>query len=231
MASTGTLVILLHKFANYFTSPLFEESLTEQRQVELEAADNQTNAGKNMEHPPRSLVNQAFAVAIQKVLEGYLCALDTLNASAHVRRSFDSANLQSNSSRWQGSLTSVSHSEITLLEVYLHTKELRMQIEALGNLCHLHDAAFCFSQISFEELLTNEAMEFCNFPRGANLLTYLYEQLRVSMDILIGFLIVNLRRFLRLAMDENLECDVQNHGPLVVQTRAKVFCHLILYLF
>ncbi|KAE8731579.1 Spc97 / Spc98 family of spindle pole body component, putative isoform 2 [Hibiscus syriacus] len=112
--------------------------------------DNQNHGGQKVqeeEGPKYSLVNQVFSVAIGKVLEGYICALDTLYASVNV---------------------------------FLHTKELRTQVEALGNICNLHNLAICFSEYSFEELSYKATLGFHNFFRGGYLLSYLYTQLKVA---------------------------------------------------
>lgn len=156
----GSLVSLLRKFVDNFMN------------LNL---DIYSSGNRNEECTSYSLVNQAFAVAVGKVLEGYICALDTLNASVNLRHSsmeVDDA---------PACFTSVVHSEVTLLEVYLHTKELRTQIEALGNICNLHHIALSFSVSSFEELTARATLEFPNFYRGGDLLTYLYTQLQVSL--------------------------------------------------
>ncbi|OMO71121.1 Spc97/Spc98, partial [Corchorus capsularis] len=174
----GFLVFLLNKFVDYFKNlnlngksyPLGKSHGNSQ------AAGNQNYGGHEMQEkdgPRYSLVNQAFSVAVGKVLQGYICALDSLYASVNLRRSSENVEVSS------GCLTSVVYSEVTLLEVYLHTKELRTQIEALGNICNLHDLALCFFEFSFEELTYKATMEFHNFYRGADLLSYLYRQLKV----------------------------------------------------
>ncbi|KNA12914.1 hypothetical protein SOVF_122120, partial [Spinacia oleracea] len=168
---SGSLVILLHKFVDYFTNSSFASGM-----MEIGLA-KPGSAGTDMGHPPQSLVNQAFAVAVRTVLEGYLCALDTLNASVNLRRSCNDVKSVSKASQ-QGSLTSISHSEATLLETYLHTNELRTQIQVLGHLCLLSDSALCFSVSSFEDLIVKASAEVHNFPRGGKLLTFLYKQLQ-----------------------------------------------------
>ncbi|KAF6169812.1 hypothetical protein GIB67_034204 [Kingdonia uniflora] len=121
-----------------------------------------------------SLVNQAFSVAMVRVLEGYVSAIDTVCSSVELRRSSKMVD-----GFGGGCLTNVANSEITLIEVYLHTKELRNHIEALGNICLLRNVSVAFSTSSSIEDLTAEAIKgFCDFPRGANLLTYLYTRLR-----------------------------------------------------
>ncbi|PIA54117.1 hypothetical protein AQUCO_00900589v1 [Aquilegia coerulea] len=125
-----------------------------------------------------SLVNQAFAVALEKVLEGLICALDTLYASAELRRSPENFNTCTNNSPGVGCLTSVVHSEITFMEVYLHTNELRTQIQVIGNICSFKNVALAFSTLSIEELTSEATTDFRNFPKGADLLSYLYAQLR-----------------------------------------------------
>ncbi|XP_023748929.1 uncharacterized protein LOC111897208 isoform X1 [Lactuca sativa] len=147
----GCEVFFLHKFISHFTNL------------------NPDEASSN--YPPYSLVNQAFAVAIGDVLEGYIAALDTLSSSVCLRR------LSLNDSMI-GCLSSVGHSEVTLLEVFLHTKELRSQIEVIGSICNVHDIALCFSLSPLEDLGTQT--KFSEFPRGGNLLTYLYNELKVA---------------------------------------------------
>ncbi|XP_021720613.1 uncharacterized protein LOC110688206 isoform X1 [Chenopodium quinoa] len=174
---SGSLVILLHKFVDYFTNTSFADGMTEIEQAKPGPAGVIVDEGIDVRHRPQSLVNQAFAVAVRTVLEGYLCALDTLSASVNMRRSCNEVKSVSKASQ-QGSLTSISHSEVTLLETYMHTKELRVQIEVLGHLCCLNDLALCFSSISFEDVIVKASVEFRNFPRGGDLLTFLYRQLQ-----------------------------------------------------
>ncbi|XWS52751.1 hypothetical protein CRYUN_Cryun11dG0099100 [Craigia yunnanensis] len=180
---SGFLVFLLRKFVDYFVNlNLNGNSYSlEKGRENSQAADNQNHGGHEVqeeEGPRYSLVNQAFSVAVGKVLEGYICALDTLYASVNLRRSSKSVEVSSCVS--SGSLTSLVYSEITVLEVDLHTKELRTHIEALGNICNLHNLALCFSESSFEELIYKATMVFHNFFRGGDLLSYLYTQLKVA---------------------------------------------------
>ncbi|KAL7202889.1 hypothetical protein ACSBR1_034362 [Camellia fascicularis] len=159
---SGCVVFILRKFVDHFKNFNFDESLSCSKLMNSEAEENHNDReGEGGEHHPYSLVNQAFSVAVRKVLEGYICTLDTLFASVGLRRSSKTV-------------------EVTLLEVYLHTKELRSQIEAIGNICNIHDIALCFSVSSFEGLIAKANLEFHKFPRGGDLLTYLYTQLRVA---------------------------------------------------
>ncbi|KAK3031800.1 hypothetical protein RJ639_036952 [Escallonia herrerae] len=160
---SGCVVFLLHKFVDYFTN--------------LEEKQNSCDKEGGEHAKQKSLVNQAFAVAVGTVLRGYISAIDTLYASVSLRRVSKPGNVSSCPSS-RGCLTSVAHSELTLLEVYLHTKGLRTQIEALGNICNVHEASLCFSVSSFEDSRTKA--EFDDFPRGGNLLTCLYTQLKVA---------------------------------------------------
>lgn len=183
LGRSGFLVFLLHKFVDYFTNwNANGNSYSLQKGLgNSQTADNQNHGGQNVqeeEGPRYSLVNQAFSVAVGKVLEGYICALDTLYASVNLRRS--SKNVEVSQCVSSGCLTSIVHSEITLLEVYLHTKDLRSQIEALGNICTLHNLALSFSESSFEELIYKATMGFNNFFRGGDLLSYLYTRLKVA---------------------------------------------------
>ncbi|KAL5765353.1 hypothetical protein ACOSP7_015970 [Xanthoceras sorbifolium] len=177
LGSSGFLVFLLLKFVDYFRGFNLDENFT---RTELSENENGNGNGEQ-EHPPYSLVNQAFAVAVGKLLQGYICALNTLYASISLRRSSSkSIDVPLSVSSEIGCLTSIVHSEITLLEVYLHTKDLRTQIEALGNLCNLYSLAQCFSESSFEDLAAKSTTEFHKFCRGGDLLTYLYTQLQVA---------------------------------------------------
>lgn len=121
IASSGSLVFHLFKFVDHFRSYADEE---------------------NEEY---SLVNQAFAVAVAKVLEGYISSLNTLYESIALRHS------------------SGSRHQLTLLQLYSHTSNLRCQIEVVANLCNVP----CGSG------------SFRGFFRGGDLLSYLYMQLQV----------------------------------------------------
>ncbi|XP_058778579.1 uncharacterized protein LOC131652661 isoform X2 [Vicia villosa] len=151
IASTGSLVFLLRHFVDFFTNTLNQDP----------------------SHPPYTLVNQAFAVAVGKVLEGYISGLDTVQASVIFRRSSKHVD-------FSGCLKSVAHSEITLLELFLHTNELRVRIEALASICNLQKWGRCVSDTDFEDLIVKATSEFCNFSRGGDLLTFLYKQLQVA---------------------------------------------------
>ncbi|KAF7815439.1 Gamma-tubulin complex component 6 [Senna tora] len=171
---TGSLVFLLREFVDYFTNMNLEDSL-------ISKSENHQNGEVREEKcPPHTLVNQAFAVAVGKVLEGYICALDTVYASAVLRCPSNDVALSLQLSSVSGCLKSIVHSKITLLEFYLHTKELRTQIEALGSICNLHKLAICLSDTSFDGLIAEATSEFSTFYRGADLLTFLYAQLNVA---------------------------------------------------
>ncbi|XP_028799985.1 LOW QUALITY PROTEIN: spindle pole body component alp4-like, partial [Neltuma alba] len=175
MGCAGLLVFLLCEFVDYFTNMNLEYSLIRKSE------NHQKDQMAEEKCAPKTLVNQAFAVAVGKVLEGYICALDTVYASAVLRRpSSSDVELSLHASSESGCLKSVVHSEITLLEFYLHTKELRTQIEALGNICNLHKLALSLSDTSFDDLIADATYEFRNFYRGGDLLTFLYAQLNVA---------------------------------------------------
>jgi gamma-tubulin complex component 6 len=163
IASTGSLVFLLRHFVHHFTDNI------------INAQDHHHH-----HHPPYTLVNQAFAVAVGKVLEGYISGLHTIHASLIFRRSSSSKHPDYFSVS-SGCLNSVvAHSEITLLELFLHTKQLTIQIEALASICNLQKWSHCVSDTDFEDLITKATSEFSNFYRGGNLLTFLYAQLQVN---------------------------------------------------
>lgn len=163
----GCIVFLLHKFVSYFTSPDIDGVVEQEEYQNNDPCDE----GKGLP-PRRTLSNQAFAVAVGKVIDGYISALNTLSASVSLRRS-SKTNLG-------GCLTNIGHSEVTLLEVYLHTTGLRTQMEALGYICNINNLALNFPASSFGDLSSKANLEFSIFPRGGALLSYLYAQLKVA---------------------------------------------------
>ncbi|KAL0713787.1 hypothetical protein Bca4012_020765 [Brassica carinata] len=127
-----------------------------------------------------TLLNQAFAIAVRKVLEGYISGLDTLCASTELRRASNIVDGSDDGSSWRGCLMNVVHPKITLLEVNLHTRELRTQIEALANICGLCNVSLSYCGSPWECLITEATVRFHGFYRGSDLLTYLYSQLKVA---------------------------------------------------
>ncbi|XP_022153772.1 uncharacterized protein LOC111021210 isoform X2 [Momordica charantia] len=178
----GFLVFLLHKFVDHFTElgmdETFNQTSNQPKLEKCECNDNSEVGGRKCSR--KSLVNHAFAVALRKILEGYACALDTLHASVGLRRTSKVLDVPLHESSVEGCLMNVVHSEITLLEMYLHTRELRIQIEVLGNICNLHDIANCFSLLPLQDLTDKATFEICKFYWGGDLLTYLYTQLQVA---------------------------------------------------
>ncbi|XP_071912520.1 uncharacterized protein [Coffea arabica] len=174
----GCIVFLLHKFVAYFSH------LNADGDSGLQTTPKEVNGeNKAQSEFKGSVVNQAFAVAVKKILDGYISALNTVHTSVSLRRNLKNSN--------GGCLTSVGDTEVTVLEVYLHTKGLRTQIEALGNICQICDTAYSFSLSSFEDLSAKANLEFANFPRGGTLLTFLYTQLKVvdpAQIVLLKFL-------------------------------------------
>ncbi|XP_021658753.2 uncharacterized protein LOC110648730 isoform X2 [Hevea brasiliensis] len=178
----GSLVFLLRKFVDnfmYMNVDVRSSGNGYEHSESVCESQNDSNVQKQ-EHLSYSLVNQAFAVAVGKVLDGYICSLNTVYASARLRRSSKIVDVALQESYEEACLTSIVHSKVTLLEVYMHTKELRTRIEALGNICNLYNIALSFSVISLEELTAKAVLEFSNFYRGGYLLTYLYMQLKVA---------------------------------------------------
>ncbi|ONK74272.1 uncharacterized protein A4U43_C03F4550 [Asparagus officinalis] len=155
ISHSGFIFFFLREFVNHY---LYSSTI---------GKNGNGNENEMKMHPPYSLVNQAFSVAISKVLEGYLSALNTLLSSVKLRRS----------AKFDGGCTlmSVVNSDVTLLEVYLHSEELRTHIEALGNICAPKVADFAALKGNFT---AETDFEFHDFPRGADLLTYLYVLLR-----------------------------------------------------
>ncbi|KAL3682125.1 hypothetical protein R1sor_000147 [Riccia sorocarpa] len=159
----------------------------------------------------RCLVNQAFATAVKTVLRGHSAALNTLNASVHVRRLKDPCahGFKAENVREQdpGPVIGYGSHNTTLMEFYLHTRELRVQLQALAYIClRRHGTKFVGRVVADENNLdkssgakpdnkaqgvgsrshvqsdyarknNGDTSDFEDFPRGADLLTYLYEQL------------------------------------------------------
>ncbi|KZV44463.1 hypothetical protein F511_19364 [Dorcoceras hygrometricum] len=162
----GCIVFFLRICSDYFAIPDLEEL----RDLENQNSDS-CEEGK-CPWNGHTLINQSFAVCVRKVLDGYNAALNTVSASVSLRRVS-----QKNDG---GCLTSISHSEISLLEVYLHTRGITTQIEALGNICNVNHLAANFPASSLEDLKTKVNAELRAFPRGADLLSFLYSQLKVA---------------------------------------------------
>ncbi|KAL6502280.1 hypothetical protein OROHE_024708 [Orobanche hederae] len=152
IGQSGFMIFILRRFVNYFTNPDFIGA----RELEENAKDDSCEGGKISPH--FSLINQAFAISVGKVVDGYVSALNTLSASVSLRHFLKTNN--------GGCLTSIGDSEITLLEVYLHTMELRTQIEALGNLCNVDHLTIGFPISSLEDLRAKADSEFAVFPRS-----------------------------------------------------------------
>ncbi|ESQ37583.1 hypothetical protein EUTSA_v10002374mg [Eutrema salsugineum] len=164
----GSLVFLLRKFIDHFTS------------LNLCVENEDVSSDKANCKSCYTLVNQAFAIAVRKVLEGYISGLDTLCASIELRRSSNFVDESDHGSSWLGCLTNVVHPKITLLEVLLHTTEFRTQIEALANICDLYDISISYCGSPWQCLITEATARFNGFYRGSDLLTYLYSQLKVA---------------------------------------------------
>ncbi|KAH6765994.1 hypothetical protein C2S52_016977 [Perilla frutescens var. hirtella] len=163
----GCMIFILRRFVDYFTNPDSDAV----RELEEKLKTNSCEEGNS---PLRNftLINQAFAISVGKVIDGYISALNTLSASVGVRRF--------SKTKDGGCLNSIGHSEMTLLEVYLHTAELRTQMQALGNLCNVNHLTVDFPVSSMEDLRAKSNSEFNAFPRSGALLSFLYTQLKVA---------------------------------------------------
>ncbi|XP_072951889.1 uncharacterized protein [Typha angustifolia] len=178
---TGLVVFSLRKFVNFYLFP--SQNVT--RESREGAKDEDFHCNDVGKEAPYSLVNQAFSVAVKKVLEGYISALDTLLASVKLRRSMQSKNAPSCIANGASGNNSTGYSEITILEVYLHTEELRRYIGSIGNICF---PKFADLSLSREDLMIDTNLEFHSFPKGADLLSYLYVQLRDADPVHRGLL-------------------------------------------
>ncbi|XP_042436289.1 uncharacterized protein LOC122022383 isoform X2 [Zingiber officinale] len=188
VSQAGLVVYLLQKFVDFFMCPsrdikaVLQKGCRSNSQEDIKFPDPKSSANEEVNttggiwtYPPYSLVNQAFAVAVKKIIQGYFGSLNTLQASVRLRRSGMGQQKSSILPDSSCGLSRFSHSGITILEVFLHTNELRTQIETLGNICFPRFANLALSR----EALTSETnLEFNNFPRGVDLLSYLYVQLR-----------------------------------------------------
>ncbi|KAF0893392.1 hypothetical protein E2562_024212 [Oryza meyeriana var. granulata] len=176
--TTGLAVFFLCKFVHFY--------LFQSRELNCRSREGQERGvsdSEETEQPaPYSLVNQAFAAAVEKVLEGYFCSLNTLPVSIKLRRLEGQPDIPSMT---PDGASSNSNSEVTLLEVYLHTEELRRHIKSLGNICFPKFAGLSLCQ---EGLTTDTNLGFENFPRGTDLLSYLYVHLRDVDSVHYGLL-------------------------------------------
>ncbi|KAM3398721.1 putative protein isoform X1 [Capsicum galapagoense] len=161
----GCIIFLLHKFVHHFTCLSLDGS-----EDEVQKCDAGDGLGYQMSN--HTLVNQAFAVSVAKVLDGYTSSLNTLYASVNLRRRVKT--------KGGGCFTSAGHGEITLLEAYLHSAGLRTQMDVLGNICNMSDLALRYSEISLQEISAKAFLEFNNFHRSGALLAFLYTQLKVA---------------------------------------------------
>ncbi|XP_074567058.1 uncharacterized protein LOC141823694 [Curcuma longa] len=187
-SQAGLVVYLLQKFVDFFMCPsqdikaVLPKGHRSNSQDDIKFPDPKSSANEEVNttggiwtYPPYSLVNQAFAVAVKNLLQGYFGSLNTLQASVRLRRSGMGQQKSSILPDSSCGLSRFSHSGITILEVFLHTNELRTQIETLGNICFPRFANLALSR---EDLTSETNLEFNNFPRGVDLLSYLYVQLR-----------------------------------------------------
>uniref|UniRef100_A0A0E0DHA5 Gamma-tubulin complex component n=1 Tax=Oryza meridionalis TaxID=40149 RepID=A0A0E0DHA5_9ORYZ len=171
-------VLFLCKFLHFY---LFQSRELNGRG--REGHEHEVSDSEETEQPaPYSLVNQAFAAAVEKVLEGYFCSLNTLPASIKLRRLEGQPDIPSMT---PDGASYNSNSEVTLLEVYLHTEELRRRIKSLGNICFPKFAGLSLCQ---EGLTTDSNLGFENFPRSTDLLSYLYVHLRDADSVHYGLL-------------------------------------------
>ncbi|KAJ8478436.1 hypothetical protein OPV22_022163 [Ensete ventricosum] len=190
ISHSGLVVYLLQKFVNFYQCANRDVQQSEHKgegSASLEDTNfledllgsppnrKVVNMNEIWMQPPYSLTNQAFAVAVKKVLQGYFGALNTIQASVKLRRSAMTFEKSVHIPDGSRGYTKNSQSGITLLEVFLHTSELRTQIESLGNICF---PTFADLAVSREALTAETNIEFHNFPRGVDLLSYLYLQLR-----------------------------------------------------
>uniref|UniRef100_A0A0E0H4H5 Gamma-tubulin complex component n=1 Tax=Oryza nivara TaxID=4536 RepID=A0A0E0H4H5_ORYNI len=176
--TTGLSVLFLCKFLHFY---LFQSRELNGRG--REGHEHEVSDSEETEQPaPYSLVNQAFAAAVEKVLEGYFCSLNTLPASIKLRRLEGQPDIPSMT---PDGASYNSNSEITLLEVYLHTEELRRHIKSLGNICFPKFAGLSLCQ---EGLTTDSNLGFENFPWSTDLLSYLYVHLRDADSVHYGLL-------------------------------------------
>uniref|UniRef100_A0A0E0M8H9 Gamma-tubulin complex component n=1 Tax=Oryza punctata TaxID=4537 RepID=A0A0E0M8H9_ORYPU len=176
--TTGLAVFYLCKFLHFY---LFQSRELNGRS--REGHEHEVSDSEETEQPaPYSLVNQAFAAAVENVLEGYFCSLNTLPASIKLRRLEGQPDIPSMT---PDGASYNSNSEVTLLEVYLHTEELRRHIKSLGNICFPKFAGLSLCQ---EGLKTDSNLGFENFPRGTDLLSYLYAHLRDADSVHYGLL-------------------------------------------
>jgi len=165
---------------------------------------------------PHCLVNQAFAGAVRTIMQGKLASLNTLGASVVHRRQNTVSGwaggefVQVSEDTDPGLIFGFGLGDITLLELYLHTSRLREQFQALAAVCMIDGGIYSTGKYDNradpehaterrhgdEGALPPAAGNQCitvgcapkPFPRGADLLTYLYEKLSESDPISLELL-------------------------------------------
>lgn len=83
---------------------------------------------------PHCLINQAYAAAVRTLMQGNLAALNTVGASATYRRANGIAGQPLHMAKPKvedaGSIISFGCGDITLLELFLHSRRQREQLQA-----------------------------------------------------------------------------------------------------
>ncbi|KAJ7523852.1 hypothetical protein O6H91_18G065200 [Diphasiastrum complanatum] len=146
------------------------------------------------------LINQAYVTALKSILLGHTLAINTLTASIAYRRHREGLSVcHKHKKQIDGPLLSFICQEISLLELYLHSSDLRMQLEALAAICLVNvpskvseNGSLLVPEVGEREKLvfgreigSNQAVvakskhvtaanNRSKFPKGAQLLTYLY---------------------------------------------------------
>mgnify|MGYP006889207689 FL=1 len=219
MAQAGCIRMQLEEFVDFFLKPqkqninlecfvagyempsLRDAKVKRRGKVKVEQFhDARVNNEDLNSSPPYSLVNQAYARAVKTVLQGHSAALNTLTTSALCRRSAESCNYVSLEvlDECVGAVI-CDPCEMTLLELFLHTNKLRVQLHILAALClydinaknpgkgDFEDCGDWSIEVAFsaEDLPSTRAfMDFSAFPKGADLLTFLYKRLQVRLSFL-----------------------------------------------
>lgn len=83
---------------------------------------------------PHCLINQAYAAAVRTLMQGNLAALNTVGASATYRRwnktAGQSLHMAKSKGEDAGSIINFGCGDITLLELFLHSRRQREQLQA-----------------------------------------------------------------------------------------------------
>ncbi|KAG0584341.1 hypothetical protein KC19_3G204200 [Ceratodon purpureus] len=153
---------------------------------------------------PHCHTNQAFAAAVRTFVQGNLASLDKIRSSVKHRRQIALGGRSERFSEFMdgeaGLVFGFGSGDVTLLELFLHSHKQRELLQALAALCRIYEGDSSVSSSGNVEvdntciragdvnmksspfemethLFSASRNAFKEFPRGADLLSYLFDKL------------------------------------------------------